>query len=208
MKKDFHKFSKTVIAAALLSVPVGAVFSVNNVNAKTVTSAEKLFHYSQKTLSKKFAKAGYVFKLTDATKGALYKSTGKPYSTKVIKKIVKNNTLFKVKKVWSIHNGMFVDLVSKDGKYKGYTTYLTGIYNKNTEDEKLQPLVQAELDVTTARDNNKPTAELLAKAETLANELTGYEKKIALTSIKELKEFVKYGTMGEIPVLLIGKYPD
>lgn len=208
MKKDFHKFSKTIIAAALLSVPVGAVFSVNNVNAKTVTSAEKLFHYSQKTLSKKFAKAGYVFKLTDATKGALYKSTGKPYSTKVIKKIVKNNTLFKVKKVWSIHNGMFVDLVSKDGKYKGYTTYLTGIYNKNTEDEKLQPLVQAELDVTTARDNNKPTAELLAKAETLANELTGYEKKIALTSIKELKEFVKYGTMGEIPVLLIGKYPD
>ncbi|WP_294757885.1 hypothetical protein [uncultured Lactobacillus sp.] len=208
MKKDFHKFSKTVIAAALLSVPVGAVFSVNNVNAKTVTSTEKLFHYSQKTLSKKFAKAGYVFKLTDATKGALYKSTGKPYSTKVIKKIVKNNTLFKVKKVWSIHNGMFVDLVSKDGKYKGYTTYLTGIYNKNTEDEKLKPLVQAELDVTTARDNNKPTAELLAKAETLANELTGYEKKIALTSIKELKEFVKYGTMGEIPVLLIGKYPD
>lgn len=208
MKKDFHKFSKTVIAAALLSVPVGAVFSVNNVEAKTVTSAETVFHYSQKTLSKKFAQAGYVFKLTDATKGALYKSTGKPYSTKVIKKIVKNNTLFKVKKVWSIHNGMFVDLVSKDGKYKGYTTYLTGIYNKNTEDEKLQPLVQAELDVTTARDNNKPTAELLAKAETLANELTGYEKKIALTSIKELKEFVKYGTMGEIPVLLIGKYPD
>ena len=208
MKKYFHKFSKTVIAAALLSVPVGAVFSVNNVEAKTVTSAETVFHYSQKTLSKKFAKAGYVFKLTDATKGALYKSTGKPYSTKVIKKIVKNNTLFKVKKVWSIHNGMFVDLVSKDGKYKGYTTYLTGIYNKNTEDEKLKPLVQAELDVTTARDNNKPTAELLAKAETLANELTGYEKKIALTSIKELKEFVKYGTMGEIPVLLIGKYPD
>ena len=208
MKKDFHKFSKTVIAAALLSVPVGAVFSVNNVEAKTVTSAETVFHYSQKTLSKKFAKAGYVFKLTDATKGALYKSTGKPYSTKVIKKIVKNNTLFKVKKVWSIHNGMFVDLLSKDGKYKGYTTYLTGIYNKNTEDEKLKPLVQAELDVTTARDNNKPTAELLAKAETLANELTGYEKKIALTSIKELKEFVKYGTMGEIPVLLIGKYPD
>ena len=208
MKKDFHKFSKTIIAAALLSVPVGAVFSVNNVEAKTVTSAETVFHYSQKTLSKKFAQAGYVFKLTDATKGALYKSTGKPYSTKVIKKIVKNNTLFKVKKVWSIHNGMFVDLVSKDGKYKGYTTYLTGIYNKNIEDEKLQPLVQAELDVTTARDNNKPTAELLAKAETLANELTGYEKKIALTSIKELKEFVKYGTMGEIPVLLIGKYPD
>ena len=208
MKKYFHKFFKTIIAAALLSVPVGAVFSVNNVDAKTVTSAEKLFHYSQKTLSKKFAKAGYVFKLTDATKGALYKSTGKPYSTKVIKKIVKNNTLFKVKKVWSIHNGMFVDLVSKDGKYKGSTTYLTGIYNKNTEDEKLQPLVQAELDVTTARDNNKPTAELLAKAETLANELTGHEKKIALTSIKELKEFVKYGTMGEIPVLLIGKYPD
>lgn len=208
MKKDFHKFSKTIIAAALISVPVGAVFSVNNVEAKTVTSAETVFHYSQKTLSKKFAQAGYVFKLTDATKGALYKSTGKPYSTKVIKKIVKNNTLFKVKKVWSIHNGMFVDLVSKDGKYKGYTTYLTGIYNKNTEDEKLKPLVQAELDVTTARDNNKPTAELLAKAETLANELTGYEKKIALTSIKELKEFVKYGTMGEIPVLLIGKYPD
>lgn len=208
MKKDFHKFSKTVIAAALLSLPVGAVFSVNNVEAKTVTSAETVFHYSQKTLSKKFAQAGYVFKLTDDTKGALYKSTGKPYSTKVIKKIVKNNTLFKVKKVWSIHNGMFVDLVSKDGKYKGYTTYLTGIYNKNTEDEKLKPLVQAELDVTTARDNNKPTAELLAKAETLANELTGYEKKIALTSIKELKEFVKYGTMGEIPVLLIGKYPD
>ncbi|WP_223894463.1 hypothetical protein [Lactobacillus helsingborgensis] len=207
MKFKLHSLSKTFIAAVLLSVPVGSTLAVNNVFAKTDVVKAAPYHYSNKDLTNKFSRAGYVFKLIDAEDGALIKTNGKSYSPKVLQKIVKNNTLFKVKKVRPIHNGMLVDLVSKDGKYKGTTVYLNGIYNKHAHDKKLQPLIKAELSVMTAKDNKKPTAKLLGKAEALANKLTGREKKIALTSIKQVKEFIKYGTLGEIPVLLIGLYP-
>lgn len=207
MKFKLHSLSKTFIAAVLLSVPVGSTLAVNNVFAKTDVVKAAPYHYSNKDLTNKFSRAGYVFKLIDAEDGALIKTNGKSYSPKVLQKIVKNNTLFKVKKVRPIHNGMLVDLVSKDGKYKGTTVYLNGIYNKHVHDKKLQPLIKAELSVMTAKDNKKPTAKLLGKAEALANKLTGREKKIALTSIKQVKEFIKYGTLGEIPVLLIGLYP-
>lgn len=207
MKFKLHSLSKTFIAAVLLSVPVGSTLAVNNVVAKTDVVKAAPYHYSNKELTNKFARAGYVFKLTNAEDGALIKTNGKSYSPKVLQKIVKNKTLFKVKKVRPIHNGMLVDLVSKGGKYKGTTVYLNGIYNKHVHDKKLQPLIKTELSVMTAKANKRPTAKLLGKAAALANKLTGREKKIALTSIKQVKEFIKYGTLGEIPVLLIGLYP-
>ena len=137
----------------------------------------------------------------------MYKPNGKPYGKKSLKKIVKSNTLFKVKKVRLIHNNVFVDLVSKNGKLKGYTSYINGIYNRNLDNPKLLPLIEAELGVMTAKVNQNPTADLLGQAQNEAAKLTGKEKKIADLSLKQLKEFVEYGTVAETPVLLIGRYP-
>ena len=208
MKLKLGRISKIALAAALLCAPIAAVASSSNViSAKTAANKKTPYHYSAKAWTKKLAKAGYSFKLPNAAKGALYKPNGKPYDKKSLKKIVKSNTLFKVKKVRLIHNNVFVDLVSKNGKFKGYTSYINGIYNKNLDNPKLQPLIEAELGVMTAKVNQNPTADLLGQAQNEAAKLTGKEKKIADLSLKQLKEFVEYGTVAETPVLLIGRYP-
>lgn len=200
---------KIVTKAALVSVlfcaPIVAASPASNVSA--TTNSHKAGWHTNKSWSKRLAKAGYVFRLTNASKGALYRNNGKSYSKKILRKIINNNTLFKVEQVRIIHNGVFVSLVSKDGKYTGYTTYVNAIYNKDLLNEDLKPLIKAELSVMQAKDNGKPTDELLNQAETLAVELTGHNRKIALTSINQLKGFIKRGTVAETPVLLIGAYP-
>lgn len=75
------------------------------------------------------------------------------------------------------------------------------------DNPKLQPLIEAELGVMTAKVNQNPTADLLGQAQNEAAKLTGKEKKIADLSLKQLKEFVEYGTVAETPVLLICRYP-
>ena len=84
MKFKLHSLPKTFIAAVLLSVPVGSTLAVNNVVAKTTVVNAAPYHYSNKELTNKFARAGYVFKLIDAEDGALIKTNGKSYSPKVL----------------------------------------------------------------------------------------------------------------------------
>lgn len=99
MKLKLGRISKIALAAALLCAPIAAVASSSNViSAKTAANKKTPYHYSAKAWTKKLAKAGYSFKLPNAAEGALYKPNGKPYDKKSLKKIVKSNTLFKVKK--------------------------------------------------------------------------------------------------------------
>ena len=84
MKFKLHSLSKIFIAAVLLSVPVGSTLAVNNVFAKTDVVKAAPYHYSNKDLTNKFSRAGYVFKLIDAEDGALIKTNGKSYSPKVL----------------------------------------------------------------------------------------------------------------------------
>ncbi|WEV36716.1 hypothetical protein [Lactobacillus sp. ESL0677] len=205
---------KKTIRLVLTVLLILTTLSVTNLTNKNIVSAhavssEKL---QDKVWTKKLAKAGYVFELPNSKKGALYKNTaakgGKSYSKKILKRILKQHTLFKVRKLTRVKNGISVDLISKNGKYKGYTTYVNGIYNKNLLNQNLQPLINAELSTMDAKDNNKPTAALLEQAQTLATALTGKDKQIADTSIKQLKCFLKHDDLSETPVLLIGKYPS
>ncbi|WEV44192.1 hypothetical protein OZX56_02895 [Lactobacillus sp. ESL0684] len=198
-----------VILALVLLISVFPVTKLSNTNTISA-QAETTRHLSDKAWTKKLANAGYVFELPDATKGALYKNTaakgGKSYSKKVLKKLVKNHTLFKVKKLSTVKNGISVDLVSKDGKYKGYTNYINGIYNKNLLNKKLQPLINLELKAIDEKDKKVAKADV-AKVSKLAKQLTGKNKKVANTSINQLKQFLKNKDLSETPVLLIGKYP-
>ena len=205
MKMNLQNATKVALTSLLLCTP--ALITSPAISVSATTSSHKPNWHTDKSWSKKLANAGYVFKLPYAQKGALYKNNGTSYSKKTLQKIINQNILFKVKNVKVIHNGVSVNLVSKDGKYKGYTTYVNAIYNKNLLNEDLQPLIKAELSVMHAKDNGKPTEKLLSRAKTLAAGLTGQNRKIALTSIKQLKQFIKRGTMAETPVLLIGKYP-
>ncbi|WEV38649.1 hypothetical protein OZX58_07920 [Lactobacillus sp. ESL0680] len=206
MKKSFKLILTTLLMTTTLSI--ANLTSKSQVSAQLVSNSS----LSSKAWTKKLAEAGYVFELPNSNKGALYKNTaakgGKPYTKKVLEKILKQHTLFKVKKLTKVKNGISVDLVSKNGKYKGYTTYINGIYNKNLSNKDLQPLINAELSAIDAKDNNKPTSALLEQAQTLASGLTGKNKQIADTSIKQLKQFLKHDDLSETPVLLIGKYPS
>ncbi|MDF7671747.1 hypothetical protein PT281_00410 [Lactobacillus sp. ESL0701] len=202
MKKVF----KLILTAVLMTTTL----SITDLTSKTTVSAQSILSssLSSKAWTKKLAKAGYVFELPNSSKGALYKNTaakgGKPYTKKVLERILNQHTLFKVKKLTKVKNGISVDLVSKNGKYKGYTTYINGIYNKNLSNKDLQPLINVELSVMEAKDNNKPTSVLLEQVQTLASGLTGKNKQIADTSIKQLKQFLKHDDLSETPVLLIG----
>lgn len=203
------KIVKVLIVLTIAST--GQLLATTSNTTVQAAQIEKTKLVTNKAWTKKLAKAGYVFVLPHAGKGVLYKNTaakgGKSYSRKVLKKLVKNHTLFKVRKLTTIKNSISVDLISKDGKYKGYTNYVNGIYNKNLFNKDLQPLINAELKVMDAKDNNEPTSALLEQAQTLASELTGKNKQIADTSIKQLKRYLKHKDISETPILLIGKYP-
>ncbi|BDR61083.1 hypothetical protein [Lactobacillus xylocopicola] len=201
------KVAKVLLTALLLAVSVAVSFPTNNVIAADAKTPKAVRYDTDKAWTRKLAKAGYVFMLPNADKGALIKANGNSYSKKTLNKIVNNFTLFKVKRIKSVHNGVFADLVSKNGKYKGSTTYVNGFYNKNLLNEKLELLINVELTVMNAKDLGKPTDGLLTQAEAIAAGLTGQNKKIALTSIRQLKDYIKWGTMAETPVLLVGRYP-
>ncbi|MCO6534603.1 hypothetical protein [Lactobacillus sp.] len=205
MKTGIKKVTKLAVLTALCGIANSTILPASDVAAATTVKAP---YSTAKKWTTKLAKAGYVFELPNAVKGALYHQSGKPYRQKTLKKIVKNQTLFKVKRVNKIHNGVSVDLVSKNGKYKGNTVYINGILNHNSKIKELQPLIKAELRVMEARGDQRPTAELLKQVEQIATGLTGKNKQLALTSIKQLKEFIKYGTMAETPDLLIGSWPN
>lgn len=130
MKTGIKKVTKLAVLTALCGIANSTILPASDVAAATTVKAP---YSTAKKWTAKLAKAGYVFELPNAEKGALYHQSGKPYRQKTLKKIVKNQTLFKVKRVNKIHNGVSVDLVSKNGKYKGNTVYINGILNHNSK---------------------------------------------------------------------------
>lgn len=153
------------------------------------------------------AQAGYVFKLPNAGSGALIKLNNKAYSKKMLKKIVKQNTLFKVTRLATVGNGIVVFLRSQNGKYRGSTNYVVGIYNKNLRNPNLQSLIAAERKALDTKDKELALALTeLEKASSIAATLTGKNKKMATASIKQLREFLDSNRqMSKTPVLMIGQ---
>ena len=135
---------------------------------------------SDKTWSKKLAKAGYVFKLTKDEVSA-------------------DGGLFQRK------NGSLVHIVSQNGKYKFWTNFLTGTYNVNGLRKALKPLIKAEAEVIHTTSKEKKT-KMLVTAEKLANKLKGSDKKLAQESIIQLKQWIDNKVFANIPTLLIGNF--
>ena len=166
---------------------------------------------SDKTWSKKLAKAGYVFKLTkdevSADGGLFQKKHGlsKDYSVKYAKKNFAKNMLFKIDRVKSEKNGSSVHIVSQNGKYKFWTNFLTGTYNVNGLRKALKPLIKTEVEMITNTPKEK-IAKKLVTAEKLANKLKGSDKKLAQESIIQLKQWIDNKVFANIPTLLIGNF--
>ena len=209
------KKSLSIVAIAAV-FGASLIYSVNNnyvpVKAADVSDTNTLVNnqgVSDKTWSKKLAKAGYVFKLTkdevSADGGLFQKKHGlsKDYSVKYAKKIFAKNMLFKIDRVKSEKNGSSVHIVSKNGKYKFWTNFLTGTYNVNGLRKALKPLIKAEAEVIHTTSKEKKT-KMLVTAEKLANKLKGSDKKLAQESITQLKQWIDNEVYANIPVLLIG----
>ena len=206
------------IAAILAVFGASLIYSVNNnyvpVKAADVSDTNTLVNnqgVSDKTWSKKLAKAGYVFKLTkdevSADGGLFQKKHGlsKDYSVKYAKKIFAKNMLFKIDRVKSEKNGSSVHIVSQNGKYKFWTNFLTGTYNVNGLRKALKPLIKTEVEMITNTPKEK-IAKKLVTAEKLANKLKGSDKKLAQESIIQLKQWIDNKVFANIPTLLIGNF--
>lgn len=187
----------------------GAV-TTSSVQADTTNSVQDTQNVNtEQTINEawtnKLAKAGYTFKLAKgAGKDSLYPElNAKPYSKKYVQKLVKKNVVFKIDQAKEIKNGSFVHLVSKNGKYHGWTDFASGVYNKRKTVKALKPLIKAEKKVISATDTKK-AEQYFGKAKKLAAKLTGHNKKLAKTSIKQLQEWLNSPTYANLPVLLIG----
>ena len=212
-------FATVATPLALTSVKAEATSdSVSNnyvpVKAADVSDTNTLVNnqdVSDKTWSNKLAKAGYVFKLAKniaTTDGGLYQRKNgllKDYSLKYAKKIFAKNMLFKIDRVKSEKNGSSVHIVSKNGKYKFWTNFLTGTYNVNGLRKSLKPLIKTEVEMITNTPKEK-IAKKLVTAEKLANKLKGSDKKLAQESITQLKQWIDNEVFANIPTLLIGSF--
>lgn len=206
--KYFARLGASIVMLATTTTPL-----ITTVNAEIVTEAKTVHVTKRKRISlvtnkvwtKRLAQAGYVFKLPNAGSGALIKLNNKAYSKKTLKKIVKQNTLFKVTRLATVGNGIVVFLRSQNGKYRGSTNYVVGIYNKNLRNPNLQSLIAAERKAMDTKDKELALTEL-EKAISIAATLTGKNKKMATASIKQLREFLDSNRqMSKTPVLMIGQ---
>ena len=210
---------KSLSIAAILAVfGASLIFSASNncvsVKAADVNDTKTVVNnqdVSDKTWSSKLAKAGYVFKLAkdevSADGGLFQRKNGlvKEYSVKYAKKIFAKNMLFKIDRVKSEKNGSSVHIVSKNGKYKFWTNFLTGTYNVNGLRKALKPLIKTEVEMITNTPKEK-IAKKLVTAEKLANKLKGSDKKLAQESITQLKQWIDNKVFANIPTLLIGNF--
>jgi hypothetical protein len=132
-KKKLKYFAR--LGASIVMLATTTTLLIMTVNAEIVTEAKTVHVTKRKGISlvtnkewtKRLAHAGYVFELLNAGSGALIKLNNKAYSKKVLKKIVKQNTLFKVTRLATVGNGIVVFLRSQNGKYRGSTNYVVGI---------------------------------------------------------------------------------
>ncbi|WEV70824.1 hypothetical protein OZY43_07780 [Lactobacillus sp. ESL0785] len=203
---NLKKIAKITLISTLLAT---AVYAPSQITA-TQVSANTSKSLSNKAWTKKLAHAGYVFKLSpDAANTNFWmanKIGGKLYSNKHVRRIAKKNLMYKIDQVHAIKNGCQIQIVSRDGQVKAWVNFLNGVTNTLASKRALTPLVKAELAVTSETNAKKQQAKMAA-VTAAADKLTGKNKQIAQTSIKELNAWCNYNSFANLPTLLLGSYP-
>ncbi|TPR40022.1 hypothetical protein [Apilactobacillus micheneri] len=195
MKFNLKKLSVISLSALLFSTSV----LTTNIDAKS-NNANKYPKEKvtlAKSLTKRFAKDGYVYRLY-ATKYT--KDSDGPYVT--VKS--KNKTDYKVKSIVELSGTTgisYANLVSKKGK-KVTVDLLNGFYNKNKNIKSLKKIVQLENKIYKAdKKNNKEMKKLYKMVK---NVKSSKDRKIALTSYYQLNNYLKNPKNG-VPSLLVGE---
>lgn len=206
MKKGV-KFIGISAAVTFFSFATGALATaVVDASSKTERSSEAK---TDKQASKRLAKAGYVFCLNRDARMSVHAHKAEILPKKEVEQLANNQVLFKVDRVSSLRNGVQVHLVDQTGQYKGWVNIVSDLFNINSEKKSLQPLIKAELKVMDYADimNMKAAKKQMKKVTKIASKLTGNDKAIGQTSVKELQKWLGAMEYKDIPALLIGEYP-
>ena len=206
MKKGV-KFLVISAAVTLFSIATGALATAV-VDASSNTE-QKQEGKTDKQASKRLAKAGYVFRLNQDARISLHAHKAATLPKEEVKQLINDRVLFKIDQVSSLRNGVQVHLVDQTGKHQGWVNIVSDLYNINSKKKGLRPLIKAELKVMDYADimNMKAAKKQMKKVTKIANKLTGTDKAIGQTSVKELQKWLGAMEYKDIPALLIGEYP-
>ncbi|TPR15016.1 hypothetical protein DY052_06205 [Apilactobacillus timberlakei] len=199
-----NKMFITVIPMALLFGFAG----ISNANAKSVNTVHsKNFtkHFAQyKKLASRLSKQGYVYCIN---KGYSFGTNTYPvveYSHKDTQLVVNKKVRFKAQHIWSYKNGVSINLVSKDKKYNAWVNFPSALYNINSKNKDLKPLVSFAKKIFYKKVKNSKYN--LNKLHKMANNIkSSKERKLANQFVSQFDHFLlKNRSLNSLPDLLIG----
>ncbi|CAM3136953.1 hypothetical protein SAMN04487792_1386 [Lactobacillus bombicola] len=208
MKKS-SKLMVISTAVSLFTLATGTIATAF-VNASTKNNQENIMQIDQ-IATKQLSRAGYVFRLSsNSLMNPMYRQAEQveKYSKTYVEQLVVNKILFKVTEVNSLNKHIMVHIIDQSGKYQGWVSLLTGIYNVKALKRNLKPLVKAEFEVMRIKDSQGKKAALkeLIKVEQEIKRLPKRNKEIGENSLLELQRWLNHGNYQFIPSLMIGQY--
>lgn len=211
-KDTMKKSSKLMVistAVSLFTLATGTIATAL-VNASTKNNQENIMQIDQ-IATKQLNRAGYVFRLSsNSLMNPIYRQAEQveKYSKAYVEQLVVNKILFKVTEVNSLNKHIMVHIIDQSGKYQGWVSLLTGIYNVKALKRNLKPLVKAEFEVMRIKDSQGKKAALkeLIKVEQEIKRLPKRNKEIGENSLLELQRWLNHGNYQFIPSLMIGQY--
>lgn len=211
MKKS-KKIITFLTLATLLSVTVNETKIAKADTASAAPTQALISSNPNSVWTNKLSQENYVFKLKKhaVVFSEFGQSKTTAYDQKFIQSLIDKNVHFKITEAITPKNGAIVHIVDKTGKIQGWVSPISDIYNINSKRKSLRPLVKAELKAMNLQDKKQKKLALksLSKAEKISKKLHSKNKKIAKTSIKQLKTWMKQEKYQNIPTLLIGEYPN
>lgn len=211
MKKS-KKIITFLTLVTLLSVTVNETKIAKADTASAAPTQALISSNPNSVWTNKLSQENYVFKLKKhaVVFSEFGQSKTTAYDQKFIQSLIDKNVHFKITEAMTPKNGAIVHIVDKTGKIQGWVSPISDIYNINSKRKSLRPLVKAELKAMNLQDKKQKKLALksLSKAEKISKKLHSKNKKIAKTSIKQLKTWMKQEKYQNIPTLLIGEYPN
>lgn len=201
---------KTNFFKLLLMILLGfsmLIFGFQIANANTNTENNMSHISNDKNWTNRLAKNGYVFQIVgsgDGFKNVLMKHNPnktpfKYYSSDYVSNLSHNKYGFKIKNIWEYKNGVLYEIISKNGKYKGWINS-ENLYNKNLNSKSLSQFSKKEIDFT----NNMLSIKTLNKD---INKFSGRNKKLAQESLKEAKKYKSDQSEKNFPALFFANNP-
>lgn len=217
MRRNSRVFLAFSAIAIMFAISVSELNTMKVLATTAVVPETKISEENtmQTEPAKRLKKAGYVFQLTKTATlfPKFTENMDKPYDKKFVKKLIDKKVLFKVTEFGTARTCLLAHIVDKSGKYQGWVSLMSeDINNINANKKAFKPLVKAELRARNlAFDKGKKAAmKAMSQVQTEVKKLHGKNKKIGMTSVKQLNKWITYrggdGAYKYIPTLVFGKF--